>query len=292
MRTCLVMTGWAVAACAALLNAASPEAPAAADTSDWKLVWSDEFECDGAPDPAKWSYEEGFVRNQELQFYTRDRRENARVEKGLLVIEARREDFKDPHAKREAKFTSASLVTKGKAAWTCGRIEVRAKLPAARGTWPAIWMLGADIDKVGWPACGEIDILEFVGHVPDVVHANVHTRDFNHTRGNGRGHTLKVPNLTDDFHVYSLEWTPERIDIQFDGKTYFTLKNDGMGRGSWPFDQPHYLILNLAIGGSWGGQKGVDEAAFPQKLLVDYVRVYQRPPALHGDLRARTRDEH
>jgi beta-glucanase (GH16 family) len=257
--------------------------------ADWKLVWSDEFDRDGLPDSSKWSYEEGFVRNRELQYYTSGRRENARVENGHLIIEARQERF--PNARfqanaperrwqqqrEQADYTSASITTRGRVAWTYGRIEVRAQVPSGRGTWPAIWTLGTNMGDVGWPACGEIDILEHVGHDSGVVHANVHTRGYNHARGNGRGARLAVPDAATEFHVYALEWTPERLEFLVDDQKYFTLANDGKGVDSWPFDAPQYLILNLAIGGSWGGQKGVDAASFPQRFTVDYVRVYQRP---------------
>lgn len=261
---------------------------AALHGADWKLVWSDEFSREGLPDPAKWGYERGFVRNQELQYYTASKPENARVEDGMLIIEAHKARLPNPDHRADAssrrwqqrrkfaEFTSASLITRDTATWTYGRIEVRAKVPAARGTWPAIWMLGANIGEVGWPACGEIDILEHVGHEPGVVFANVHTRGFNHMRGNGRGSRHELPTAESEFHVYSVEWTPQRMDFLVDGKKYFALENDGSGVDSWPFDAPQYLILNLAIGGSWGGAKGVDEAAFPQRFLIDYVRVYQR----------------
>jgi beta-glucanase (GH16 family) len=255
--------------------------------ADWQLVWSDEFDQDGLPDPARWTFEEGFVRNEELQYYTRARQENARIEQGLLILEARKEQFPNPQFRPDAPagrwkerrefadYTSASITTKGLASWTYGKVEVRAKLPTGRGTWPAIWMLGTNITQVGWPACGEIDIMEYVGHDPDAVHANVHTRGYNHTRRNGRGKRLSLPRAADEFHVYALEWTPDRLDFFLDGARFFSLANDGTGVDSWPFDAPQYLILNLAIGGAWGGQKGVDDASFPQRFLIDYVRVYR-----------------
>ncbi len=260
-------------------------------SGEWKLVWSDEFDRDGLPDPVKWAHEEGFVRNQELQYYTTGRKQNARVESGHLIIEAHKEQFPNaryqPDAperrwqqrRQHADYTSASLITRGRAAWTYGRIEVRAKMPSGRGTWPAIWMLGTNMGEVGWPACGEIDILEYVGHEPGVVHANVHTRGYNHNRGNGRGSRLPLLDAEKAFHVYALEWTPQKLEFFVDDRKYFTLENDGTGVDSWPFDAPQYLILNLAIGGAWGGQKGVDDAIFPQRLTIDYVRVYQRPGA-------------
>lgn len=259
--------------------------PVSGVAAEWKLAWSDEFDKDGKPDSAKWAYEEGYVRNDEAQYYTKDRSENARVENGNLVIEARKERFvleKDAPSRKGrgfADYTSASLTTRGKASWTYGKIEVRAKLPGARGTWPAIWMLGSNIDKTGWPACGEIDIMEFVGYEPGVVHSNVHTQGFNHKHGNGRGQKLALADASERFHAYAVEWTPKALDFFVDGKKFFTCANDGSGVDSWPFDAPQYLILNLAIGGAWGGMKGIDDSRFPQQMLVDYVRIYQETKA-------------
>jgi beta-glucanase (GH16 family) len=178
-----------------------------------------------------------------------------------------------------AEYTSASLVTRGKAAWKYGKIEVRAKLPAGRGTWPAIWTLGTNIREVGWPACGEIDIMEHVGFEPGVVHANVHTRKYNHVRRTAKGDKIAVKDATEAFHVYAVEWDAKRLEFFLDGKKYFTFENEGSGVDAWPFDREQYLILNLAIGGDWGGRQGIDEAAFPQKYYVDYVRVYQKQRA-------------
>jgi beta-glucanase (GH16 family) len=282
MRKWLLLGGMVVG----LLRADGPAA-----TSGWRLVWADEFDRAGLPDAAKWTYEEGFVRNRELQYYTRARKENARVEHGMLIIEARRERF--PNARysaaapasqwrrhrREARYTSASLTTRGKASWTYGRIEVRAQLPSGRGGWPAIWTLGTNIGEVGWPTCGEMDIMEHVGHEPGRVYANVHTRGFNHLRHNGRGGHLALPDAETAFHVYAVEWSPRALDFFVDGRKFFTCENDGSGLDAWPFDAPQYLILNLAIGGTWGGQEGVDDASFPRRFLIDYVRVYQRAPA-------------
>jgi len=259
-------------------------AVAATATNDWKLVWSDEFDQPGLPNPARWTYETGFARNNEAQYYTRDRQENARVEDGLLVIEGRKEKFKNPdyapdkkgwRGQEYADYTSASVTTRTKAAWTYGRIEVKAKLPKGRGTWPAIWMLGTN-RQAGWPACGEIDIMEFVGHNPGVVHANVHTKKYNHAKGNGKGDKLQLPDSPDAYHVYALEWYSDRLEFFVDDKHYFTYKNEGTGDDSWPFDKDQYLILNLALGGAWGGQQGIDDSIFPQKYFIDYVRVYQK----------------
>jgi len=247
---------------------AAPLPPAQAEPA-WELVWSDEFDQDGLPDPEKWTHEEGFVRNREKQYYTREHAENARVEDGLLVIEAR----KEPYAEG-AEYTSASVTTKGKATWTYGRIEVRAKLPSGKGTWPAIWMLGTNIDEVGWPDCGEIDIMENVGFDPNTIHANIHTKAYNHVRGTAKGASLQIESPSEQFHVYAVEWFPDHMDFYVDDTKYFSFENEGTGPDVWPFDKPHYLILNLAIGGTWGGQQGIDDSAFPHRYEIDYVRVY------------------
>jgi beta-glucanase (GH16 family) len=238
--------------------------------TDWRLVWSDEFETPGSPDPSKWGYEEGFLRNAEAQHYTKARRENARIENGFLVIEARKERFGD-----SAKYTSASLITEGKAEWKYGRIEVRAKLPTGRGTWPAIWMLGRNLHEVDWPKCGEIDIMENVGFDPDIIHTNIHTESYNHSIGTNKGSKITVPRPHASLHVFALEWFEDRLDVFVDDTKYFTFTNEKTGAGTWPFDQPFFLILNIAIGGSWGGQKGIDDSIFPQRMEVDYVRVYE-----------------
>lgn len=235
----------------------------------WELVWSDEFEKDGLPDASKWTYEEGFIRNNEAQYYTRARKENARVENGTLIIESRKENY------REGEYTSASLTTRGKASWKYGRIEVKAKLPTGRGMWPAIWMLGTNISEVGWPACGEIDIMENVGFDPDAIHANVHTRAFNHVQGTNKGSRIIIPKPYEDFHVYAVEWFEDHMDFYVDDQKYFSFENTGNGADEWPFAHEHYLIINAAIGGAWGGQQGIDDSIFPQQYLIDYVRVYQ-----------------
>jgi beta-glucanase (GH16 family) len=250
----------------------------------YKLVWSEEFNSHGLPDPAKWGYEEGFVRNHESQYYTRARKANARVEDGELVIEGRKERFKVPHPNRpdeevreEARYTSASLITLGKASWQYGRIAVRAKLPHGKGVWPAIWMLGVNETKVGWPACGEIDIMEFVGHTPDHVYATVHWgKDGQHHQSQGK--SLKVNAPWEDFHIYAVEWTPEQMDFYYDQTCYhrFDVKKADQKDGN-PFHRPHYLLLNLALGGEWGGK--IDDSVLPQKFLIDYVRVYQKTSA-------------
>lgn len=254
-----------IALCFALSHAS------AAELHGWKLVWSDEFDKPGAPDTAKWSFEKGVVRNNEKQYYTANRRENSRIENGKLIIEARKEKFEN------AEYTAASLTTQGRAEWKYGRIEVSAKLPAGRGSWPAIWMLPTDIGKVPWPRCGEIDIMEHVGFNPGVVHGTLHTEAYNHTKKTQRASQTKLPSFSEKFHTYAVEWSADTIVMQIDGKTFATYnKKPDDKEAEWPFDKPYYLILNFAVGGGWGGMKGIDDTVFPQRFEVNYVRVYQK----------------
>jgi beta-glucanase (GH16 family) len=259
----------------------------AAHAGELKLVWSDEFDYAGLPDSSRWNYEEGFVRNQELQYYTKGRMQNAVVENGMLVIEAGKEKFNNPQydsagktewrkSREFAQYTSASLTTQNRASWKYGRIEVRAKLPAGRGMWPAIWMLGTNKGSVGWPACGEIDIMEYVGYNPHTIYGTVHTEKFNHVKKTQKGSKIDLQKPYEDFHLYMIEWDSQKIDFFVDDRKYFTFNNDGTGVAAWPFGSEHYLILNIAVGGSWGGEEGVDESIFPQRMYVDYVRVYQK----------------
>jgi len=248
--------------------------PAGPKHEKWNLVWSDEFDNPGPPDPAKWDYEVGWVRNQESQYYTKGRAENARVEDGVLVIEGRKESFK-PEKGPEASYTSASLMTRNKASWKYGRIEVRAKLPRGKGTWPAIWMLGTAYgNDADWPMCGEIDIMEHVGKQPDHIYGTIHhgTQE-NRTEDQGK---FSAADFSGDFHVYAIEWYEDRIDFFVDDTRYHSAKLDPSGPGEDNrFRQPFYLILNLAIGGSWGGWE-IDDSVFPARYLIDYVRVYQQ----------------
>jgi licheninase len=242
----------------------------------WQPVWSDEFETPGLPDPGKWSYDVGGHGwgNRELQFYTEARRENARVEDGRLIIEARREDWQGK------PYTSARL--NSRASWTYGRIDVRAKLPRGRGTWPAIWMLPVrgEYGKGGWPDNGEIDIMEHVGFAPAVIHGTIHARAYNHVDRTQRGKSTNVADAQNAFHVYSVVWTPQSIVVSVDDTGYFSFDNERLSNPQadwrqWPFDKDFRILLNVAVGGNWGGQKGVDESIWPQRLEIDYVRVYQ-----------------
>lgn len=247
------------------------------------LLWSDEF--DGhALDKSKWSFDtsrnkEGWY-NKELQYYAADRPENLRFENGRLVIELR----KDPKEIRKfpdwgkQKYSSAKIVTEGKAVFKYGFFEASAKVPCTRGSWPAFWMMPQG--TAPWPEGGEIDILEHIGAQPNVLHANLHTGLFNHTKGNGRGAQTALATSCSDFHKYQLAWTEDAITIGVDGRAYMRVKNDQPGgKGAWPFDAPFYMILNLAMGGDWAGAKGIDDASLPQRFEVDYVRVYELPEA-------------
>lgn len=238
----------------------------------YNLVWSDEFLYNGLPDHSKWSYEIGGNGwgNQEEQYYTNADTNNAVVKDGMLNIIARKE-------KREnSEYTSARLVTKGKSSWTYGRIEARLKLPQGTGLWPAFWMLGSNIDKVGWPDCGEIDIMEHVGYQPDSSWGTIHTKAFNHIKGTQKGAKTYLSHPYDRFHTYAIEWTKDAITFFVDGRQFFQFINEHKTKAEWPFDSPSYIILNLAVGGSLGGKNGVDPNIFPATYLIDYVRVYQK----------------
>ena len=231
------------------------------------LVWSDEFEYNGLPDDTKWNFEVGKARaNNEPQWYTKELR-NVEVANGNLTITILQEEIDG-----EKRYTSARINTRGKYEFTCGRAEARVKLPRGRGVWPAFWTLGL---TGGWPACGEIDIMEYWGHDANIVAANVHTRDYNHTKGTGRGGKIEYLDPWKDFHIYAVEWYPERMDFYLDDKMFYSCKTKGEGIGEWPFNAPQFLILNLALWNNWGDQPGIDDSIFPQKFIVDYVRVYE-----------------
>ena len=236
-----------------------------------KLVWADEFDYTGLPDSTLCGYDVGGHGwgNNEQQFYTKGRQENARVEHGKLIIEARKESFEG------GRYTSARLLSKNKGDWKYGRIEVKAKLPQGRGLWPAIWMLPTKWVYGGWPKSGEIDIMESVGYEPDSVYGTVHTGAFNHAIGTHKVGGVARKDLASAFHVYSIEWTEDKILFFVDEELYHEFQNTKAGSDAWPFDQEFHLLLNIAVGGNWGGKFGVDDAVFPQTMEVDYVRVYQ-----------------
>jgi beta-glucanase (GH16 family) len=253
----------------------------------WELVWRDEFDGDELED-AKWNIDVWPPRkvNDEDQAYTA-RAKNLRVEDGLLVIEAHNEDYEG------AKYTSGRVHSAGKGDFLYGRFEVRAKLPRGQGTWPAIWMLPSDPfayattcdegdwqgnpDCDAWPNSGEIDIMEHVGYQMNHVHGTVHTRAYYWQVWEQRKGRILLDDVADAFHVYAVEWTPERIDVLVDNSLYFSYMNEHEGWREWPFDKAFHLIMNLAVGGAWGRAGGpIDDTVFPQRMLVDYVRVYQK----------------
>jgi beta-glucanase (GH16 family) len=240
-------------------------------TEEWNLIWSDEFNKKGLPDSSKWGYDIGGHGwgNNELEYYTAKRLKNARVEKGLLIIEAHKEQWENKN------YTSARLVTRDKASWNKGKIEVRAKLPSGLGTWPAIWMLG-ETNPLKWPDDGEIDIMEHVGYDHGRVHGTVHCKKYNHIIGTQKAAQVMLPDCSENFHTYQLEWDQDSIKIGVDGNYFFTYVNERSGYDAWPFNNNMYLLLNLAVGGNWGGSKGVAEDIWPRRMEVDFVRVYQK----------------
>jgi len=236
------------------------------------VVWSDEFNYTGVPDTTKWNYDLGARDgwgNNELQYYTNESK-NVRVENGNLIIEAHNDSMENK------AFTSSRIVSKSKGDWRYGRIEVRAKLPSGKGTWPALWMLSTDWEYGGWPASGEIDIMEHVGYDPGVIHGTIHTEAYNHIKQTQKEGKITIPDAQDKFHVYAIDWQKNKIDFFVDDKLYHSVtrepKDDFKG---WPFDKKFHLLMNLAIGGNWGGKKGVDNNIWPQRMEIDYVRVYQ-----------------
>ncbi len=239
------------------------------NTVDTNLVWSEEFNGNTLRSDY-WTVETDIHVNNELQKYTSSG--NYTIANGLLTITAQKVDDK----KQYGSYTSARLITEGKKEFKYGRMEIRAKLPKGKGTWPAIWMLGSNINKgTGWPACGEIDIMEYVGYRPNVVQASLHCSD----RNGGNSITATAPiEKEEDFHVYGLKWTSTKIECYVDDpqKPYFTYPAPNVKtQANWPFDQPYFFILNVAVGGDWGGQQGIDNAIFPVTMVVDYVRVYK-----------------
>jgi len=249
--------------------------------NNWKLVWSDEFD-QSIIDEYKWNklrWRPGWVNNEEQAYTNRDT--NIFVRDGKLVIRALIEpgyvDVDYNESEYNANFTSGRLNTSGKNSWTYGKFDINAKLPKGKGSWPAIWMLGNTISSEGWPDCGEIDIMEHVGFDEGNIHASIHTTDYNHMNGTQKSGQVEVPTVTDSFHLYSLEWDSTYIQYSIDNNPYFFIYNDSNGnQDKWPFNLDHYLILNLAIGGDWGGAQGIDPSFFPMEMEVDYVRVFKK----------------
>jgi beta-glucanase (GH16 family) len=233
----------------------------------WELVWHDEFDGD-VIDRSNWTFDigAGGWGNGEAQYYT-DRPENAYIEDGMLVIEARQERFEDSY------YTSARLKSEGLQEFQYGRLEARLRVPAGRGLWPAFWMLGSNFRTVGWPDSGEIDIMEYIGREPDLIFGTIHGPGYSGALGLSKWNRQDF-NIADDFHTYAIEWDENQITWFFDDEAYSTYTREDVGDRDWPFDQPFFFILNLALGGQLPGPIGLD-TEFPARYLVDYVRVYQ-----------------
>jgi beta-glucanase (GH16 family) len=239
----------------------------------YKLVWNDEFDYTGKPDPTKWSYDIGARKwgNGETQFYTDGA--NVEVKNGLMTLIGKVENYQD------SPYTSCRMTTYGKREFQYGRIEVRAKVPTAKGSWPAIWMLPTEIKerKNPWPKCGEIDIMEHVTHLMDTFHVSLHSELYNHSIKTQRTFLKKIENFSKEFHTFGMDWTKDAIEFFLDGNSYakFDRNQKGFetGHAGWPFDKPYYLILNIAIGGTWGG--AVDPSQYPCEMPVEFVRYYE-----------------
>lgn len=254
---------------------------ASINAAEWGLVWSDEFDYSGEPNASRWSFDTQGNNwnwgNDEAQNYTPKENRNAWVEDGNLVIEARKENYYWAGDGETKNYTSARLVTKNKGDWTYGRFEIRALLPSGRGMWPAIWMLPTD-DVYGiWPKSGELDIMENVGYDPLNIHCNIHTEAYHHSIGTNKGNYVSTSNPSENWHIYSLEWFEDNVTYYLDGEMVFSFdKEQDNNSAVWPFDQRFHLLINIAVGGGWGGTQGIDDSVFPQRMLVDYVRVYEQ----------------
>jgi beta-glucanase (GH16 family) len=271
-HTALIIVLLVIASCKKQNNSPAPPPviPPPPVSYEWQFEntpsWTEEFSTDGLPDPAKWGYDIGGNGwgNNELQYYTDGL--NASITGGILKITARKEVYSGKN------YTSARMITKNKADWLYGRFEVRAKLPKGRGTWPAIWMLPTDWVYGGWPNSGEIDIMEHVGFDLNNVHFTLHAAAF--YGANGKGSAKTIPGATDDFHVYRLDWASYGIRGYFDNEKVFEYLNPGAGSNTWPYDKKFHLLLNIAVGGNWGGAQGVDDTVFPAVMEVDYIKAY------------------
>ena len=256
--------------------------PTPPPVTGWALTWSDEFggANSSAPDPTKWTYDTGGNGwgNNELEYYT-SRLQNAQIQNGNLVITAIKETYTGTDGVTR-NFTSARLKTQGIFSQAYGRFEARIKIPAGQGMWPAFWMMGNDIPTVGWPQCGEIDVMENIGKEPGIVHGSLHassttaaTSDFTSSFSLPAGQRF-----ADDFHLYAVEWEPGTVRFFVDSNLYATETSaQWPAGGQWKFDHPFFILLNVAVGGNWPGPPD-STAVFPQTMLVDYVRVYTRKP--------------
>lgn len=240
------------------------------ENKEYQLVWSDDFK-ENVINEDNWTFEiwdAGRVNNEWQQYV--ENTDNYKLENGFLHIIVTKTG-----ANEKGGYTSTRLMSKGKKEFKYGRIEFKAKMPKGVGTWPALWMLGANIDEKGWPKCGEIDVMEYVGFQSDTTHTNVHTQ---YQSGSTDFH-VETPLVTaeEDFHIYGLTWTPDKLDFYLDDPQNITNSYAPSVKtiDNWPFDQPFFMIMNFAVGGNWGGEKGVDDSIWPQEMVVDYVKVYQ-----------------
>lgn len=241
----------------------------------WKLVWADEFNYNGIPDTSKWGWETGNSGwgNEELQNYTGRDTSTASVRNGILRITANKLISAD-----KVSYTSARLLTRHKAAWKYGRIEVKARVASGLGICSAIWMMPSDCgDRGGWPACGEIDIMEHIGWEShkDSIFQTAHTGAYNHIRKTQKGARTYIPAPFSDFHIYAMEWNPDGLDYYIDGTQRYHFPNEHKTSAEWPFDAEFFLIMNISVGGKWEGAFGIDPTIFPATMEVDYVRAYK-----------------
>lgn len=272
----LLFLAFVTSSCGAATPQSAAQPPAA--SSQWVLTWSDEFSGSNssAPDPAKWDVKNsGHWANNELQYYT-NRPQNIRIENGNLVITANSEQYTDAEGLSRA-YTSGRMESLGKFTQKYGRFEARIKLPGGKGIWPAFWLMGNNVDTVGWPQCGEIDIMELIGSEMSNVYGTIHGPGYSGGSSIGAKYTLpSQQKFSDDFHVMAVEWEPNAIRFYVDGNLYETRTPADLPQGTtWVFDHPFFIIVNLAVGGDWPGNPDAT-TQFPQTMLVDYVRVYKR----------------
>ncbi len=247
------------------------------ENEESNLVWSDEFDNSAQLDSEKWNVVIGNgcpsncgFGNNEKQFYN-DSTGNVRIEDGKLIIQAHK-------ANDERNYTSAKLTTKDKGDWYKGYLEIRAKLPQGKGTWPAIWMLPTLSRNMKWPQDGEIDIMEHVGYNQGMVYGTIHTEAYNHVKGTQKSDSIFLEDAAEKFYTYAIHWTEDKMDWLIDGNVYQTIEKNNEANAGWPFNDKFHLILNVAVGGNWGGKYGIDETVFPQQMEIDYVRVYKDKP--------------
>jgi len=268
-----------IAACSAQMSSQDRK-PVASSRTGFTLSWADEFNQpdNSAPDPTKWKFAVGGNGwgNQELEYYLPGR-QNARIWHGNLEIIARKESYTGQEGVRR-DYTSARLITSGKFEQAYGRFEARIQIPYGQGVWPAFWLLGSDDQHVGWPACGEIDIMENIGREPAIVHGTIHGPGYSGAKGIGAPFSLSSGRFAEDFHVFAVEWEPKQIRFYVDDHLYATRKPSDLPAGTkWVYDHPFYILLNFAVGGEWPGSPDAT-TKFPQAMLVDYVRVYKKAP--------------